>query len=617
MSERGFAPLVLVGAILTALAVAVVGSSVSIRHLRNTKFLEESTVLAAATRINMVKRSISSLLKWATAGALVEVSERAGDFPDGERIRAIENLAAKNFLEALEFFSSSLEEGVRLQLPAGPPTVKILEAENGQVKVVGELDGTIVYHSQDGSLKVKIPIEQVESFIDARFFTLQERMKSFMEGLGQVNTIWGMLEYAKGWGEALCLRKVRLDEGKSAELFRLAWAIHEYNTFGSFDYLGAVADFGEVTKDFISSNGLFTSQPDHSKLDALVETLERVKGEMREAMKELDEVVTELNLAEEHLKENSLENFSWHLERASERLRAAISSVSFGRQKFNDFLSQAFSAFTSDPFMEAVLSGISERKIDPAMPSPKEQVVWAMDGISQVLGDVRIWEGMGKEEISLAREKISEVTRDEGPVKWITVKGYAGTPPREVENRLPVYISERSGRTIPNLMRVLEGLSSDFSEVKQLCQGPSGSVDGELLRVLTISPVDFSADRENLYLLFPPQPIREEPGLSVFRELELGEVKFSRQDLAGLCGARSATPVYIPFANIILWWGGWEVKIKLNEGIEKIFDFKNPTILQLSSFGPVHAPLGYRWVLGQKEFKISVVVISPAYFEIF
>ncbi|MFN4133402.1 MAG: hypothetical protein ACK4GQ_03430, partial [Candidatus Hadarchaeales archaeon] len=430
----------------------------------------------------------------------------------------------------------------------------------------------------------------------------------------EVNLAWASLEYLKGWGEAISTGVVRQSGDVSAEFFRVAWAIHEYNTFGSFDYPGAAAEIGQETKDFIFS-GSSMEQNLAEELDALARRLEGAEERLKDVEKLLRGAVGELELAEGHLRDNSGENFLAALERASRDLQASGSGMVAVKEEFNLFLSDAASLSAKDSLMAATLSGIFQRKVHRDLPSMKEQVEWALGAISKTVGEVQLSENMSGEALALAREKILAVLRDEGPVGWVEVRGYENSPPREVEKRLPVYVSEDGGKTIPNLLSVFEGGRRDLGEMAKLTAGASIPFDQKMQEFLTASWGDLGLSRENMYLIFSPPPIKDDPGLSVFHQLNLGKVEFSREDIAGLLGQKFATPIYLPFANTVLWWGQWEVKIKMRGGVERIFDFKNQTVIQPSILGPAHASLSYRWTFDEREFKTRVVVVSPRYFE--
>jgi hypothetical protein len=130
-------------------------------------------------------------------------------------------------------------------------------------------------------------------------------------------------------------------------------------------------------------------------------------------------------------------------------------------------------------------------------------------------------------------------------------------------------------------------------------------------------PPEFKIDREMLYELLPPPPIRSVPGLTVYRELKVKSVRYAREDPAGLLGARTATPIPLPFHGATLWWGQFNITVDLEEWpVEEIFDFDNPTLPVAHGYFFAHKPLAYRWVLHDKSFGTSVTVLSLKQFNV-
>ncbi|MEM2281934.1 MAG: hypothetical protein QXH26_00075 [Candidatus Hadarchaeales archaeon] len=112
-----------------------------------------------------------------------------------------------------------------------------------------------------------------------------------------------------------------------------------------------------------------------------------------------------------------------------------------------------------------------------------------------------------------------------------------------------------------------------------------------------------------------PKPLGP-PGLSVLRELEVAKVSFRREDPLGLCGCEDATPIYLWFIGLTVWWGQWSVTVELKERpLEKIFDYENPTIpLQLPL--PAHYSLQYLYRVPKESFSTRVVVLFPRPFKV-
>lgn len=122
----------------------------------------------------------------------------------------------------------------------------------------------------------------------------------------------------------------------------------------------------------------------------------------------------------------------------------------------------------------------------------------------------------------------------------------------------------------------------------------------------------FVTSRENLYELMPPAPLKKVPGISVFRNLNVKDVVYRRQDPAGLLGLPTATPIPLGTSGATLWWGQWEIIIETeDEPVEEIFDFDNPTIPHIYGGFCAHLPLTYRWQFSEKKFTTVISIVSP------
>ncbi|KUO42660.1 MAG: hypothetical protein APZ16_04845 [Candidatus Hadarchaeum yellowstonense] len=127
-----------------------------------------------------------------------------------------------------------------------------------------------------------------------------------------------------------------------------------------------------------------------------------------------------------------------------------------------------------------------------------------------------------------------------------------------------------------------------------------------------------SINREKIYELLPPPPLKNFPGISVYHEFKVKDVIYRRQDPAGLLGLPMATPIPIGSSGATIWWGQWEIIIETEENpIEEIFDFDNPTIPRLHDGFFVHLPLAYRWELSEKRYSTIISLVSPKPFAMF
>jgi|GEM_PF-3446740 len=127
-----------------------------------------------------------------------------------------------------------------------------------------------------------------------------------------------------------------------------------------------------------------------------------------------------------------------------------------------------------------------------------------------------------------------------------------------------------------------------------------------------------STSREKIYEIFPPVPIKSHPGLSVYHEIRIKSVSYKRQDLAGMLGLQTATPIPVVKTGTIIWWAQWEITVELCDNpVEEIFDFENPTLPIFFATSYVHKPLAYRWELSEKKFKTVVTAFNIKPFSVF
>jgi hypothetical protein len=475
---------------------------------------------------------------------------------------------------------------------------------------------------------------------------LEEKMGDFIEGRGEINTVWGIMEYIRAWGEAWLGKKVMFNESISRALFEAAWAIHEYNSFGSCDYWGTALGLAGSVKDVLTGDTVVVSPIDASDIDDMKLFVEKATDAIDEADSMLDDLAQELARAKEaHAENRPVENIREMLKAAAGKagdIRAKISEV---EEEFGGLVAHASQSSADDVAMASIHTALTTRSLSQDLPSPKEQVGWAVGGIRRKLSEIetsieKVSDGdITSEELEgvlKSAESVLEGLRSQPAVYgWAVVKSYEDNPPREVENHVPIHITENSGNTLSALKHVLNGLAKNLDELLELpgvLQERLGEAGGdEISRVdvneipglddllrekLTARVPGLGPDRENFYRVFPPPPVNLVPGISVFHELGIKEVVYAREDLAGLCNVPRATPIPLPFLNLVLWWGQWETTIELEGTVEEIFDFENPTILQSSPFGYVHQPLAYRWEIPEDSYKIRVVVISLKPFEI-
>ena len=242
--ERGLGWFAAAGFLVLIIALAAVGNAarLSVRAGVGASSYLDSPL----TTIAGLQDDLKHAARLAVYEALWQVGWRASEFrDDASRVLELERLASKQLwghIIALELAGGS--GAAKLQLGSGEPAVRVQKAEGGFVLARVELPkGTrITASAPDNSAMLTLAYENFEVFVDSRYFLLQERMNAFAGGLGSVRSAWQWAEYAAAWVQVPS-GKVRMSERLSRELFKLAWAKHEHQTFGSLDYL-QVSDWG-------------------------------------------------------------------------------------------------------------------------------------------------------------------------------------------------------------------------------------------------------------------------------------------------------------------------------------------------------------------------------------
>jgi hypothetical protein len=224
-----------------------------------------------------------------------------------------------------------------------------------------------------------------------------------------------------------------------------------------------------------------------------------------------------------------------------------------------------------------------------------------------------------------------------GARTWIEYDEYPGpsdydpnVEPRVETRKAGIYIVERNDGTIGALRIVLRNIKADLGRLEKIAglvptdreetQLDEG-LKNKLLETLSSQPI-LSVNREELYEVFPPVPLKSQPGLSVFHEFDIKSVKYRREDPVGWFSSSKPTPIYLWFIGLTLYWAQWDVTLELEEeAIERVFDFDNPTLPRpllkgSNAFANIHKPLGYRFKVPQKRFGFRLVIISPRHFNI-
>lgn len=168
----------------------------------------------------------------------------------------------------------------------------------------------------------------------------------------------------------------------------------------------------------------------------------------------------------------------------------------------------------------------------------------------------------------------------------------------------------------------LQDLNKDFEEEQDDLK--RFDIDEDLKEYLEkgLEPRNLqNISREKSYELSPPVPLKSNPGISVYHELDIEDVVYDREDPLGLVyDSAPPTPIYLWFIDTIVYWAQWNVRIKIEEPIvEKIFDYRNQTIPR-PVFGDskryIHKALPYYREFRKSEFSFRLVVLSLRKFSI-
>jgi hypothetical protein len=464
---RGFFPLTASGLLLLLLSLSLSLQAARMHHLRSSLYLQETALQELVLAGVNAKNDLRDLCRYATYRALREVGLHASSYRnDGERVEAVENLARDLFSSQLPLLPALYSEADPrlLLLPGEGVRFHLSPAENGFCLLRVKMPGAeLLVSSHDGSTRLRFPLEELEAFIDSRFFLLQERMNLFLGRLGKIEEEWRNAQYLSAWAQALSLRRVELSPSFAEGSLLTAWASEELRTFGSFDY----------------------SYP----LRQVLPPLSQRREEVLRLLKGMEEKAGVLCRKGENGKEGL-----GALEEDCERLGSLVEG-------------------SGDPLVESLSDSFLPR----------------------------------------LRSSLSGVS------------------------------SENGGDALSSLRLLLQGAVEEFGRLV----GPSGPYP-EIL----------------------PPPVRKEPGLSVLRELRVREVRFRREDPSGLLGLSSATPLFLPYLGVRVWWAEWKTELLLErEPVEEISDFSYPTLLLpgLSS----RFPLSYRFMIPRLKFETRVVVFSP------
>lgn len=689
--KRGFMPFSVAGFFILMLVLAMVWHTSWSRHQLATSTVEDATSASLLAIAASIQNDLQHIACYAVYQALWDVCKRANYYDNDEsREDMIERLAAEHFVEhlvALPQAHKHLDARVELELPGlqlsfesfpsldfffdllnflnAWPSFDMHQAENGYVLVEVELprQTRIRVSSWDNHATLVLPCENFEAFIDCRYFLLQERMNKFIHEFDDIRSSWKWAEYAAAWGQALAGR-VKFSKSRSKALFKLAWANHELDIFGSVDYPAAVMglanlDAGDIAGLASGTNAIIKpiSASDvrmmTSYIDSGIQALEGARAKLMDVERRVEHV-------NNNVRENSrpLENMREELNSALGSVNRAIEQVREVHQQFQLLLDFVSSKRGINATMLQLYDGLTSPS--GSYPAPAQRISLGVEGIESKLIELR-----GRIEAQIQRiQSSNEITNLENSLSQLhsyvktCVQGLLTEPipkyqesyekypdpstfdpeedPSPKVRNVNIYIIKKDDGTILTLDATLKDVKTSLEKMEDVVgnleQGQNelsgAEIDEELIQMLldasylqSWQPTEFN--REQLYELLPPTPIQSQPGLSVFHEFDIKDVEYRRVDPCGRLGGARAPPTPIPlwFIGLTLYWGQWEVTIELeDEFIEQIFDFPNPTLprplFEAAGLVRVHKPLGYRFESQRTRSSFPLVIISPRYFNI-
>jgi len=646
MKERGFMPMSTAGVLVVLLFLAVVGHAASLQHQQSMSTAGDISASEVRILYGETETNVEALLRDSVYRGLWEVSKRADQYPNADsRKQAVEALASEYFTERLnEFFANYPTHDARVELCQSDNCVNVAlqRAENGYVLATTELPNTVArLCSRDGKLSVKVPLDETQTFVDSRYFLLQERMDDFLQERGNIGTLWKGMEYAWAWGEAWLRGDVNLSEGRTKGFFQIAWAMHELNSFGSSDYLAAAQSLAGMENPATEEPLVVT--PIHTAdVERLEGFIDRAVGAIDGAKALLGTVDDDISLAKniaatENLENGGLGKIKAVLDNSAAKITGANGKISDAGGEFQGLLNSLSQGASGNVMIAAIYQGLTTRKLDPSYPSLKEQVEWGVEGATEKISALKdaVTRASGNMDAATARSALDQLsTQVESSMvpllhepeakRLVYVKAYAYDPPREVLRELQVYIDCKADGGIGSLRKVLNGARGGFEEMNEFSQQGEDSpsppeIDEGLKNALLQNPLPAGLNRENIYELLPPPPINPSPGLSVYHNFTVESVGYAREDPAGWLYPNfpTATPIPIPFIGITLWWGQWNTEVKLeHRAVEEAFDFDNPTLPLAKGVGYVHSPLAYKWNVPDETFGARVIVVSLNMFTI-
>ena len=691
--KRGFMPFSVAGFLILMLVLAMVWHTTWSRHQLATSTIESTTDESLLATAASIQSDFQHIARYATYQALWDVCEHANYYDNDEsREDMIEWLASQYFMEyvselpqAYKHLDARVElefQGLQLSFESFPsldfffdlldtlsawPSFDLHRAENGYALVEVRLpkQTRIKVSSWDNCTTLALPCENFKVFIDCRYFLLQEHMGKFIRQFDDIRSSWKWAEYAAAWGQALA-GQVKFSESRSKMLFMLAWANHEFKTFGSADYPAVAMGLANLDTGALSgltSDANAAIEPvSTTDVRIMISYVDSGIQALEEARAELMDVDRYIEHAKDEIQENSypLENVRLEISSAIASVSRALEHVREVHQQFQQLLNSIASRRGNNVMMLQLYDGLTSSSGN--YPSPAGRVSLGVEGVESKLMELkermdaqvqRIQSSNGLDNLgnsllqlhSYVGACVQGLLAEPVPKYQESYEEYPDPSTYELEDdpssttrNARVYIMERNDGTIGTLDVTLKDVKTSLERMEDVAgnfeleqEGLSGAeIDEELMQVL-LGGLDLwpeqqaEFDREQLYELLPPTPIQSQLGLSVFNEFDIRDVSYRRVDPCGRLGGASAPPTPIPlwFIGVTLYWGQWEVTLELeNKPIERIFDFLNQTLprplLEDDRVGlaKVHKPLGYRFELPRTRFSFTLLIISPRYFNI-
>jgi hypothetical protein len=693
MKKRGFMPFSAAGIVIVMMVVAMIGHGTWLRHQSSLATIEDIGSAELLTTAVSVQNDMRAAARYAVYRALWEVSKEADRYEDeATRKSAIECLAAGYFAELIaELPSAYHQHDARIELeiqnPSAPSNILPISdwlgllgtwpifdlEEEGEGYVLAKVrlpEGTKVRASYwDNTLVLELPCENFDVFIDSRYFLLQEREDRFINGIPRLDGIgstWWVAEYAVAWSQALC-GMVQLSERRTRAFFELAWARHEYDTFGSADYLETSAKLlglgNDVTSvlNFGSSAAEITPPISAAEVETMTGYIDDCIGSIDRAESELGGISGYIERAVGYAREN-LENqevYSFMLDNVRRELNGAIESVGRARahtqgvsRGFEDLLGYLRGMMGGNELVQQLYRGLTGS--NGAYPVLGQQVSVGVAGIDSKLvaleGSLRtclrqvvdnsasletLLTTLGREVDACVREVLAtSAPQHRVEIEYPGPKNYVydpGNEPEPTSREIEVYTVDGSNASLGALRAILVNAKSDFERMQGLAEITDemrerlNDVDiDDALKQKLLSEADFELklpSRESMYELLPPPPIDAQPGLSVFHDFCISDVSYKRQDPFGwACEEAPPTVIPLQFIGLNLYWAQWEISLGVDGGVvEEVFDFDNPVLPREHSLPlgigeqvvTVHKPLAYRCEMPGGRFSFTLVIVMP------